>query len=90
MGITTFIAEEIELLDLHFTISVGIHFAISTLVFACVSMLSVLSDFRKMDNFYFLVKGVFKESENIPWYKNYLYQMVFVALFIFLVLFWIW
>ncbi|MEL6194294.1 MAG: sodium:solute symporter [Bacteroidota bacterium] len=90
LGITTFVAGESGLWNLHFTINVGIHFVISTIVFVGVSLMTAPPETQKLEGLTYEKENIFVDTEHLPWYKNYLYQMVLLAALIFAVLFWLW
>ncbi|MEM6767727.1 MAG: sodium:solute symporter [Bacteroidota bacterium] len=90
LGIITFLAGERGLWDVHYTINVGLHFAICTTIFIGVSLMTSPPDVHKLTGLTYEPTTITEGTESLPWYQNYLYQMVLLVMLIFAVLFWLW
>jgi len=89
-GILTFILGEYGFWPLHYTITVGFNVAISTIVFLAVSKLTPAPSQSQLDMLTFDRSFVNEGTEGLPWYANYKYQMVLLAIVIFGLLIWLW
>ncbi len=89
-GILTFVLGEYNLWPLHYTITVGVNVAISTIVFIAVSLATPAPIQEQLDQLTFNKSFISEGTEGMPWYADYRYQMVVLALVIFGILIWLW
>lgn len=89
-GIVLFVLEQMDLWHLHYTINVGLMALLSTIIFIVVSSRTPAPDMEEMKQFTFR-RGLIREGfEDVPWYKNYLNQIIVLVLTIFGLLMWLW
>jgi len=90
LGVFTFLLREFGVWNLHYTINVGLMVAISTIIFIVVSKMTPAPVASQIDQLTFNKAYIREGVEGMPWYKNYLNQMVVLALLIFGILIWLW
>ncbi len=90
IGILFFTLTRLGFWHLHFTITVGIVIAICTLVFILVSNATDPPDREVINELTFSRDLVTMGTEGLPWYKNYLYQIVLLTAIIFMILIVLW
>ncbi len=90
LGVLAFILGELDMWHLHYTINVGVMFGISTLIFILVSNMTEPPRKEQLEQLTFNRDYIGEGTEGMPWYKNYLYQMVALAVLIFSILIWLW
>lgn len=89
-GIITFALSEMGMYDVHYTINVGLMFALSTLIFIIVSNMTPAPTSEQLNNWTFNKDYITEGVAEMPWYKNYIYQMILLAIVIFATLIWLW
>ncbi len=89
-GVLLFILDQKGLWHLHYTENVGLIFAVSTVVFVLVSLLTKAPDAERVAKFTFNRELVTAGMEGVKWYQDYRYQAVLlIALMAYiLILFW--
>jgi len=89
-GVTLFVLEQFDLWHLHYTMNVGLMVLLCIIIFVVVSQLTPAPEAEKIKPLTYR-SGLIKEGfDDVPWYKNYLYQTVLLALTIFGILIWLW
>lgn len=89
-GILLFVLEQFDLWHLHYTINVGLMVILSTVIFVIVSMLTPAPDKEKIELLTYRSELLMDGFENVPWYKNYIYQIIVLILVILWILIWLW
>lgn len=89
-GILLFVLEQFDLWHLHYTINVGLMVILSTVIFVIVSMLTPAPDKEKIELLTYRSELLREGFENVPWYKNYIYQIIVLILVILWILIWLW
>jgi len=89
-GIGLFVLEQYDMWHLHYTINVGLMIILSTLIFVVVSLLTKAPDPEKIKLLTYRRELLMDGFENMPWYKNYIYQIVVLVLVILWILIWLW
>jgi SSS family solute:Na+ symporter len=89
-GILTFALSELGYWPLHYTITVGFNVGISAIIFIVVSLMTKPPVQSQLDQLTFDRSLINEGLEGMPWYANYKYQMVVLALVIFGLLIWLW
>ncbi len=90
IGILFFALQLMGLWDLHFTMTVGITVAISTLIFIIVSRVTAPPSEEAIELYTFKKDLITMGTEGLPWYKNYLYHIGILASSIFILLIILW
>lgn len=88
-GVVLFALGQMDLWTLHFTYNVGIMVAISTLIFVGVSKATAPPS-EEAIALTFKKSLISEETEGLPWFKDYRYQLVVLiaAIFILMYMFW--
>ncbi len=89
-GIALFVLEQFDLWHLHYTINVGLMILFSTVIFVVVSSLTPAPDPEKIKLLTYRRELLTDGFEDVPWYQNYLYQIVVLVLLILWILIWLW
>ncbi|MEM8893015.1 MAG: sodium:solute symporter [Bacteroidota bacterium] len=79
-GVLFFLFSQFEVWSVHFTISAGIALAISTVIFIVASRAGSTPTKEVLDQFTFSKELVNQENEDMPWYQDYRYWAVLLAL----------
>ncbi len=90
IGIVFFVLQLLEMWSLHFTITVGIVIAISTVIFIVVSNMTAPPSQEVVNKYTYSNDLIHLGNEGLPWYKNYLYQIGLLASIIFIILIVLW
>jgi len=90
LGILLFILGEQGLWDLHFTMNVGVLFAVCSVIFVVVSLMTKPPEVHKIEGLTYRPGLISSGTENMPWYKNYLVQMVLLIITIAALVVWLW
>ncbi|MEL6916805.1 MAG: sodium:solute symporter [Bacteroidota bacterium] len=89
-GIVLFILEQFDLWHLHYTMNVGLMVLFSMVIFLWVSKMTPPPDPDKIKLLTYKRELLMDGFQDVPWYKNYIYQIVVLALLIFAILIWLW
>ncbi len=89
-GIITFFLAENDMWPLHYTVNVGAMMLLSLIVFIGVSLMTDPPTQSQLDQLTFKKEYIKEGMEDMPWYSNYLYQMIVLAILIFYILYWLW
>lgn len=89
-GIIAFALNEMEIINIHYTIMVGIMVGICTVVFVVVSKMTPPPTSEQLDLLTFKREYLKEGTENMPWYANYQYQMVALSALIGVIFIWLW
>ncbi len=89
-GIVMFYLRVQGIYELHFTMTVGLMVLLSTVVFIGVSLATPPPPLSSIENLVYDRADITAGFEEVPWYKNYLYQLTFLAILIFSILIWLW
>ncbi|WP_411031713.1 sodium:solute symporter [Spongiimicrobium sp. 3-5] len=89
-GVLLFVLEQFDLWHLHYTMNVGLMVILSTAIFVVVSKLTPAPDAEKIKKLTYRKALIMDSFEDVPWYKNYIYQTILLALTIFGILIWLW
>ncbi|WP_411032114.1 sodium:solute symporter [Spongiimicrobium sp. 3-5] len=75
-GVVLFVLDQLGFWTLHFTYNVGIMVVISTLVFIFISRATPPPSEEKIALYTYRKELIRMGTENVPWYKDYRYQIV--------------
>lgn len=89
-GIITFILAENDMWSLHYTMNVGLMFFISMIIYFVVSNMTKAPDIEQLSFLTYNKNDLTEGIQDLPWYKNYIYQMIVLAITIFVTLIWLW
>lgn len=90
LGVLAFVLGELDLWSLHYTINVGLMVAISTVIFIVVSNMTPPPTPEQIKYLTYEKGIISQDTEGLPWYKNYINQMMLLVLLIFSILIWLW
>ncbi len=90
LGILLFVLGELDLWHVHYTMNVGILFIVSTIIFIVISSMTPAPDQSQIEGLTYDPANIDLETEHLPWYLNYKYQMIALAALIFGILIWLW
>jgi len=75
LGIMFFVLTQLGMWSMHFTMTVGIVIAVSTIVFIVVSNMTPSPDPAVVAKYTYNDSLIHADNSNMVWYKNYLYQI---------------
>ncbi len=90
IGIGIFYCNNFTEYNLHFSMSVGIAFILSAMIFIAVSLSTAPPKLANVKGLVHESKNINLGTENLPWYYNYKHQMIALAALIFTILIWLW
>ncbi|MEM8524328.1 MAG: sodium:solute symporter [Bacteroidota bacterium] len=83
IGVLFFVLGIYELWPVHYTINIGIVVALCTVIFIIVSRNTPAPDYEKIKPYLYRKSLINEGNENMPWYKDYRYQVaVLMVLFV--------
>ncbi|MCL4136551.1 UNVERIFIED_CONTAM: hypothetical protein GTU68_050055 [Idotea baltica] len=89
-GIMAFILGEMNIWKLHYTMNVGVMVGLSSLIFVVTSLMTAPPNPEQLRYLTFDKNDINEGTIGLPWYKNYKYQLTFLAITIFGLLIWLW
>lgn len=89
-GIGLFVLEQYDMWHLHYTINVGLMIVLSTVIFVGISLMTPAPDAEKIKLLTYRRELLMEGFEDVPWYKNYIYQIVILVIIIIYILIWLW
>ncbi len=90
LGVFFFILGKYELWSVHYTINVGIMFLLSAIIFISVSLMTAPPASHQIDSLTFNPAYIKEGVQEMPWYANYINQMIALVLLIVGILIWLW
>jgi len=90
LGVILFLLGEQGLWKLHFTMNVGVLFAVCSVIFVIVSNMTAPPDLSKIDGLTYRSGLISSEATDLRWYKNYLVHMTVLIIMIVMLLIWLW
>jgi solute:Na+ symporter, SSS family len=89
LGVLAFILQTMNIIHIHYTLSVGIMVGISAVIFEVVSRLTPAPTSLEINQLTYY-KGLEDDDEILPWYLNYKLHMAILVALIFMILIWLW
>jgi solute:Na+ symporter, SSS family len=89
LGVLAFILQTKEIINIHYTISVGIMVGISAIIFEVVSRLTPAPTSAEITQLTYY-KGLEDDDEKVAWHLNYKLHMAVLVFLIFVILIWLW
>jgi solute:Na+ symporter, SSS family len=89
LGILAFILQTFKIINIHYSINVGIMVAISAVIFELVSRATPAPNATELKGLTYY-KGLEDDDEVLPWYQNYKIHMAVLVVLIFAILIWLW
>jgi len=90
IGVLLFVLTELGIWHLHYTINVGLLFAVSAFVFVLISNLTPAPETHKINGLTYTPGLITDGTRDMPWYKNYINHIIILTLLIFSILIWLW
>ncbi len=90
LGILLFILSEFDMWHIHYTMNVGILFTLSCIVFIVVSNMTEPPTEHQINGLTYRPGLITLGTEDLPFYKNYIFHILLLVILIFGVLFWLW